>query len=162
MIDATTLNPLPDYWTSLLYNTLVGANVHNVTAINVISKNDNNNNLRAYAFSNKNDPKQYQYTIVLINIDPMLEFKIDEINIDGVDISTKINSRMEYHIRSTSSNTTVSNILSNNKIKVNNVTLVVGADNVVPSIVDLGAMKNNNLKDEPLSIDRLSFAFILM
>ena len=69
---------------------------------------------------------------------------------------------MEYHIRSTSSNTTVSNILSNNKIKVNNVTLVVGADNVVPSIVDLGAMKNNNLKDEPLSIDRLSFAFILM
>ena len=162
MIDATTLNPLPDYWTSLLYNTLVGANVHNVTAINVISKNDNNNNLRAYAFSNKNNPKQYQYTIVLINIDPMLEFKIDEINIDGVDISTKINSRMEYHIRSTSSNTTVSNILSNNKIKVNNVTLVVGADNVVPSIVDLGAMKNNNLKDEPLSIDRLSFAFILM
>jgi len=157
LVDAATINPLPDYWTSLIFNRLVGNMVYNMAEI-MIGSNYNNDNLRAYAFSNKNAPEVYNYTIVLINIDYLKNFTISGFSINGKDISALIVGRMEYHISSSLRNTP-SNILSSDIVSLNNQTLTVADDNQVPQIIDLG-VKKSNLKDDPIVVKSLSFAFI--
>ena len=157
MVDTSTLKPLPDYWTSLMFTRFVGTEVFNVTSITVAG-NDDTANLRAYAFSNRNNPGTYRYTLVLLNIDHGVDFRISNLSIDGVDVSATMAGRMEYHV--TTSSQFQASKLDADEIGINNMTLLVGADNRIPPFVDWGVLKKSKLNEEPLLIPSLSFAFV--
>ena len=156
MVDTSTSKPLPEYWTSLMFTRFIGSDVYNVTSITVAG-NDDTTNLRAYAFSNRNNPGTYKYTLVLLNIDQNIDFRISNLSVGGVDISAAMAGRMEYHV--TGSSQFQASKLDANEIDINNVTLLVGADNQIPPFVDWGVLKKSKLNEEPLLVTSLSFVF---
>ena len=157
MVDTFSLKPLPDYWTTLMFKRFVGAQVFNVTSVTVAG-NDDTASLRIYAFSNRNHPSTYNYTLVLLNIDQSIDFRVSNLSIDGVDISATMVGRIEYHV--TASSKFQASKLDADEIDINNTTLLVGADNQIPSLDDLGVLIKSKINEEPLLISSLSFAFI--